>query len=259
MLTTFTPLIWVINNSFKSTDEILKNPVTLPEHFNLANYIHVSNYGDFSIFRGFMNSLIISGTVVLSVLLFGGLASFVIARFKFKFSETIKMFFVVSILVPNFSVIIPGLLIMRHLKLNGTYWSLIIPQISGFLPFTILMLVGFMITIPAELEEAAIIDGCSIPRIFFKITVPLSVPAFMTTAIMIFLWSYNDLFMSLIYISNRLYQPICVLLSLVSSIFGVNYGAMMAALTITIMPVLILYIISQEYVIKGLTAGAVKG
>lgn len=256
-ITTLLPLLWVVNNSFKKSDDILSSSINLAKKFDLNNYKTVLNYA--SIPKAFLNSFIISGSVVVLVCLIGGLAAFVISRFEFKFSKGIKMFLFISMLVPQFAVVVPNLVLLRKMHLGGSYLSIIIPHTASFLNFTILLLSSFMVSIPKELEESAIIDGCSIPKIFFKIIVPLSIPAFSTAAIVTFLWSYNDLLLSLVYISDRTKQPICVILALVSSVFGTNYGAMMAAIVVTILPILILYAFSQQYLIKGLTAGAVKG
>jgi len=257
--TTIVPLLWVLLSSLKSSDEILTNAFGLPDSFSFVNYVKLNEYGNLNILRGFANSLLISGTVVLGVALFGGLASFVLSRFQFRGKGLFNVLFVVCMLLPQFAVIIPNFMIIKELHLNGTYWSVILPQIAGNLSFAILMMTGFMAALPGELEEAAVVDGASIWKIFWRILVPLCVPIFATVSIMIFLWSYNELLMPLVYLPVRDMQPISVLLSLVSNAYGTDYGAMMAAIAISIAPLLVLYMISQETVIKGLTAGAVKG
>lgn len=257
-LATLFPLLWVFMNSFKSSSEILGNALALPKTLSFANYKALGNYEQINIFRGFLNSIIISGSVLACVTILGGMGAFAISRFKFKLSGVIKVILFASMLVPQFAVIVPGLRLINTIGLNNTYLAVIIPHVAGFLNFSILIVSGFMATLPVELEEAAIMDGCSIPRIFFKIILPLSKPALATAGIMVFLWSYNDLLLSLVYLTGTL-RPICVLLTMVSSLYGTNYGAQMAAVVITVIPVLILYVISQEYVIKGLIAGAVKG
>ncbi|MHA0856529.1 carbohydrate ABC transporter permease [Paenibacillus sp. CMAA1364] len=257
--TTILPLLWVLLNSFKSSDEILTQSFALPTSFNFNNFLKLNEYGNINMIRGFMNSFIISGGVVLGVAFFGGLASFILARFDFKSKKYMNMIFVVCMLLPQFTVIIPNFIIIKNLHLNGTYLSVILPQIASNLSFAILMMTGFMVSLPTELEEAAVIDGSSIWKIFYKITVPLSIPVFATVSIMVFLWSYNELLLPLVYLPNREMQPISVLLSLVSNAYGTNYGAMMSAISISILPLLVLYLLSQETVIKGLTAGAIKG
>lgn len=257
-ITTIFPFLWVINNSFKTTSEILLNSLTLPKEISFKNYQQLGNYGNINMFKGFLNSFIISGSVVLLVLLLAGLSSFVLSRFDIK-TGILKSFFTAAMLVPAFSIIIPALVMVRKIGISGSYLSLILPQTAVNLPFAILVLSSFMTTLPKELEESALIDGANLLTILFKIIFPLSIPGIVTVAIFVFLWSYNDLFMSMIFIPVREKQPICVLLSLVSSIYGTNYGAMMSALVITIIPVIILYIFLQEFVIRGLTAGAIKG
>lgn len=257
-ITTIAPLAWVIMNSFKTSAEIISSALSLPTKISLANFHALGGYSQINIARGFFNSLVISGTVVALVLIFGSMAAFVLGRFKFFLNGPILLLLVASMLVPQFAVIIPNIRILQFFHFNNTYLAVIVPHTAGFLNFAIIMMAGFMKSLPIELEEAAIIDGCSIPNIFLKITLPLSTPIMATSGIMIFLWSYNDLLLPLVYLTGKL-RPISVLLTQISSQFNTDYGAMMAALTITIVPVIILYIISQEYVIKGMTAGAIKG
>ena len=256
--TTIAPMLWVLINSFKSSSEILSNALSFPSKISFDNFKALGTYSQINIPKGFLNSLIISGSAVTLVLLFGGMAAFVLARFQFPLNKPIKLLLVASMLVPQFAVIVPNIKILKFFGFNNTYLAVIVPHTAGFLNFAIIMIAGYMMSLPVELEEAAIIDGASIPKIFLRIILPLSKPIFATAGIMIFLWSYNDLLLPLVYLTGEL-RPISVLLTQVSSLYDTNYGAMMAAVTVTILPVLILYVVSQEYVIKGMTQGAVKG
>lgn len=256
-LTTIFPLAWVANNSFKTSREILTNSLSITTSLRLENFISVFGYG--KVGKALSNSFIISGSVVFFTLFLGGFAAFALSRFDFKYKGTVKTFLYAGMLVPQFAIIVPVFWILREIKVYGSYFALIIPQTAANISFAVIVLMGFMVTIPKELEEAALVEGAGIPMIFFRVIVPISVPAFATTAILIFLWSYNDLLLSLVYLPQKNLQPICVVLSNVSSMFSINYGAMMAAVFITILPVLILYAFSQKYVIKGMTAGALKG
>lgn len=254
-LTTVFPIYWVFINSFKSTNEILLNPLSLPKKFNSINYLQLSNYGNISFIRGFFNSAIISFTTTFLVLLLGSISSYALARFTYKKINLVNSFLVGAQLVPAFSIIIPAILIFKFLKISGSYISLISIQTACFLPFAIMTITSFMRSIPVELEEAAYIDGASVIKTFFRVILPISIPALVTAGIFVFLWSYNDLFMSLILLPLREKQPICVLLSLVSSAYGTNYGAMMSALFVTIIPVILIYLLLQEYIVKGLMSG----
>lgn len=258
-LTTIIPLLWVFINSFKTSEEIVKNGVALPSAIQFTNYKTIMSYPDLSMSRAFLNSFIISGSVVVGVVLVAGLAAFALGRFHFQWTRYADAVLIACLLVPSFATMIPNFVTISKLPIRGTHAAAIIPQIAGNLCFSITLLTGFMRSLPDELDEAAIMDGATPVYVFSRITMPLSKPMFSTVGIMVFIWSYNDLLTSMVYLSQRSKQPVCVILSMVSNMFGTDYGSMMAAIIVTIVPLLILYVISQEQVIKGLTAGAVKG
>lgn len=137
--------------------------------------------------------------------------------------------------------------------------SVILPQVAGNLSFAIVVLTGFIKGLPVELEEAAFLEGCNAFQIFCKVVVPLTKPSFATVAIFSFLWSYNDLFTQMFYLRTQKMYGITVLLNRLTSQEGTNYGLMAAAVTLVVVPVVIVYIFLQKYIIKGMTAGAVKG
>jgi len=258
-LTTIIPLLWVLINSFKTSEEIVKNGIAFPATIQFTNYKTIMSYPDLSMSRAFLNSFIISGSVVIGVVLIAGLAAFSLGRFRFKWTKYADAVLIACLLVPSFATMIPNFVTISKLPVRGTHAAAVIPQIAGNLCFSITLLTGFMRSLPDELDEAAIIDGASPLYVLTHITMPLSRPMFATVGIMVFIWSYNDLLTSMVYLSQRSKQPVCVILSMVSNMFGTDYGSMMAAIIVTIVPLLVLYVISQEQVIKGLTAGAVKG
>ena len=258
-LTTIIPLLWVFVNSFKTSEEIVKNGVALPSAIQFNNYKTIMSYPDLSMSRAFLNSFIISGSVVVGVVLVAGLAAFALGRFRFQWTRYADAVLIACLLVPSFATMIPNFVTISKLPIRGTHAAAIIPQIAGNLCFSITLLTGFMRSLPDELDEAAIMDGATPIYVFSRITMPLFKPMFSTVGIMVFIWSYNDLLTSMVYLSQRSKRPVCVILSMVSNMFGTDYGSMMAAIIVTIVPLLILYVISQEQVIKGLTAGAVKG
>ena len=132
-------------------------------------------------------------------------------------------------------------------------------EMGGNMSFAIIVLMGYVQSLPLELEEAAHLEGCSIPQIFFRIVVPLGKPSFVTVAIFSFLWSYNDLFTQMFFLRRPEMQAITRLLNELTSKEGTNYGLMAAAVTLVIIPVIVVYVFLQKYIIKGMTAGAVKG
>lgn len=136
---------------------------------------------------------------------------------------------------------------------------MILPQTAGNLTFAILVIAGYMSTIPKELEEAAFMDGCNRWQMFYRIFVPISRPVFASASIFVFLWSYNDLFSALIFVNKENVRPIVALLNEISSQYGTDFGLMATAVSLTVIPVFLVYLMISKYIQKGLTEGAVKG
>lgn len=256
-MTTIYPLVWVVNNSFKERSLILTDSFSLVTAPTLDNY--VTAFTRMNIGRAYMNSLIISGAVVVCVMLFGGLASYILARYQFKGKPVIQAIFAGALMFPAFATIVPVFMGLNAFGLLSTYIGVILPQIAGNLAFAVTIMVGFMVTIPLELEEAAVVEGCNSWNIFWKIVVPISKPSFATVGIFTFLWSYNDLFLQKVVMRKDEMMPICALLDKISSQYGTDYGLMAAAVALVVIPVFIVYLFLQKYIVKGLTAGAVKG
>ena len=255
--TTILPLLWVANNSFRTTTQIVDAPFSLPDSFNLANYITAAER--INILNSYKNSLIMSGTTVLLVLLFGGMAGYAMSRFKFKFRGFINKMIVVALMIPAFVTVVPVYETFIDLGIVNTYLALILPHTAGNLVFATMMLSAYMSSVSTEIEEAALLDGATRWQIFTRIFVPISRPAFATVGIFTFLWSYNDLFSALVFVPNKSVQPITVLLNQVKSQYGTDLGLQATAVIVTVVPVLLVYIVLQKHIIKGLTQGAVKG
>ncbi|MHC1750033.1 MAG: carbohydrate ABC transporter permease [Cellulosilyticaceae bacterium] len=256
-LTTIAPLIWVVNNSFKDKELILTDSFSLVSAPTFANYINA--FSKINIGGAYINSLIISGSVVVGVMFFGGLAAYILARYNFKGKTFVHSALISALLFPAFATIVPVFMGLNKAGLLNTHLGVILPQTAGNLPFAITILVGFMAGIPLELEEAGVVEGCSPWKLFSRIVVPVSKSAFATVGIFTFLWSYNDLFLQKVIIRKPQLLPICALLDKISSQYGTDYGLMCSAVTLVVIPVLIVYLFLQKYIVKGLTAGAVKG
>lgn len=264
-LTTIYPLFWVATNSFKIKNEIISNSFALPmgELFTLANYKRA--FDRVPIFGAYMNSVILSGMVTIIVMALAGMASFGLVRYHFKARNFLMSVVVASMMFPAFSTIIPVFRMEASwgiVNSSNRWMSLLscaLPQIAGNLSFAIIVLSGYIRSLPIELEEAAYLEGCSTFQIFYKIVIPLAKPSFATVAIFSFLWSYNDLFSQSFFLRIQKQWAITRLLKELTAMEGTNYGLMAAAVTIVIIPVIILYACLQKYIIKGMIAGAVKG
>ena len=265
-LTTIYPFIWIILNSFRVKGEIRTDSFSIPmgSSFTLDNYRLAFERSDFK--NAYINSLTISITVTLAVVLLAGLAAYGLVRYNFKGKKLLQGLVVAGMMFPVFSTIIPVFrfeAMTLGIASTGNRWlsllATILPQIAGNLSFAIIVLSGFIRSIAVDLEEAAYIDGCRPLQVFFRIVMPVAKPSFATVSIFTFLWSYNDLFTQSFFLRYPKEKTITLLLNEISSQAGVNYGLMAASVVLVVVPVLIVYIFLQKNIIKGLTVGAVKG
>lgn len=264
-LTTVYPFIWVILNSFRKKGLILTDSFSIPlgEAFTMDNYKVAMERSDFG--NAYLNSILISGTVTIVVVILAGLAAYGLCRYRFRGRGFLQSLVMAGMMFPVFSTIIPvfRMQVLMGVAGTGNRWlSLVataLPQIAGNLCFAIVILEGFIQSVPIELEESAYLDGCNVFQIFFRIIVPAAKSSFATVAIFAFLWSYNDLFTQSFFLRYPQERAITGLLNEISSQAGVNYGLMASSVVLVVVPVLIVYMCLQKHIIKGLTAGAVKG
>lgn len=255
--TTIFPFLWVVNNSFKSSTDVLRNSFSLPTSLTMDNYQNA--FDKQNILNSYKQSLVISGTVMVGVMVLATMMAFALTRYKFKGKTLVMSMVSASLMFPIFATIIPVYIMMINLGLLNNVLSVILPQIAGNLSFACTIMMGFLRGLPIEMEEAAYMEGAGVWKVFTRIIVPLARPSLATVAIFSFLWSYNDMFVQLTMIKTRKNYPISALLSHISSQYGTDYGLMAASVTIILVPVFILYMFLQKNIIKGLTAGAVKG
>ncbi len=263
--TTIYPIIWVVQNSFKAKDKILADSFSLPfgELFTFANYRKA--FGSLNILNAYKNSIFISAMVALLVIFFAGMGAYALSRYKFRGSKALYSLVIAGMMFPAFCTIIPVFSMEFSWGIAGTgNWfltmlSVILPQTAGNLSFAMVVLIGYIKGLPLELEEAAYMEGCNAFQIYFKVVLPLTKPSFATVAIFSFLWSYNDLFTQMFFLKRPDMYGITTLLTQLTSKEGTNYGLMAAAVSLVIVPVIVVYCFLQKYIIKGMTAGAVKG
>lgn len=256
-VTTVFPFIWVILNSVKPSVEVLSTSFALPKEFTWGNYVNAFNTTNIG--NAYKNSLIISGTVTVAVMLFSSMMSFAMTRYEFVGKRLVNALLAASLMFPVFATIIPVFRMMAKMELMNTNIAVILPQIAGNLSFATIVMIGFMKSIPVEMEEAAYMEGARVHQVFTRIIVPLCKASLSTVAIFSFMWSYNDLFVQQIMIRDPMKFPISNLLKNISSQYGTDYGLMAASVTLIVVPVMIVYMFLQKNIIKGLTAGAIKG
>ena len=265
-LTTLYPFVWVILNSFREKGLIRKDSFSIPtpgNGFTMGNYEKAMERFDFS--NAYLNSLIVSIAVTIAVVIIAGFAAYGLVRYRFRLRGLCYSLIMAGMMFPVFSTIIPVFRMEAAwgIASSGNRWlsllAVILPQIAGNLCFAIIVLMGFIESVPMELEESAYMDGCHVFQVYFHIIIPAAKSSFATVAIFSFLWSYNDLFTQNFFLRTPKEKTITLMLNEISSQAGVDYGLMAASVVLIVVPVLLIYIALQKHIIKGLTAGAIKG
>jgi raffinose/stachyose/melibiose transport system permease protein len=254
---TIYPLFFTLISSFKTQNDLFNNLFGMPNKIVFQNYIKL--FSVLHIERNILNSLIISIGSCFFQVIFSLMAAFILARFDFKWNNKLLIFFMAGLMVPIQSVLIPIAVIAKTVNGYNNYTFITMVYITFGLSYLIFILTGFMKAIPKDIEEAAIIDGATVSKVFSKIMVPLSTPAIASVSILSFFGGWNELMFSLILMKRTAMRTISVALVNFSGEKFSDYPGQCAAVIIAILPTLIIYFLLQENIIKGMTAGAVKG
>jgi raffinose/stachyose/melibiose transport system permease protein len=249
------PLIWVVLSGFKSNVEIYNNTFSLPKTWILTNYQRVLSSQ--SLLSGYYNSMVTGFWVLFLGLTFGSMVAYVSSRL---FKNTIlHTYYAMGIMIPMHSILIPTFHIMKNIGLVYTRYGIILAYVASTLPITVFVLHGFMKGIPKEMEEAAIIDGCSRSRTFWAVIIPMSKPGLATVLSMNVLNVWNDYLFSLIIGGQKFYNITVVINNFrMEESNTTNYAMICAGIAFGIIPLAIIYLLLQENVIRGMAEGAVK-
>ncbi|MDO3703375.1 carbohydrate ABC transporter permease [Micromonospora sp. C28SCA-DRY-2] len=256
------PLIWTILASFKSNTEIfLGNPFALPEVFNFSSYARA--WSEANVGRYFLNSVLVVTLSTTGTMLFGSMAAYVLARYPFPGNRVIYYLFVSGLAFPVFLALVPLFLVVNNLGLLNTYTGLILVYIAYSLPFTVFFLAAFFKTLPQSVAEAAMIDGASHTRLFFRIMMPMARPGLVSIAIFNIIGQWNQYLLPVALMQGQGADQKWVLTQGIASIstsagYEADWAALFAALTLSILPMIIVYAIFQRQIQSGLTSGAVK-
>ena len=285
------PVVWVFVNATRSSQEIFENPfgipwiisgspyadnpeVVTPMEGMKKNFVNAWVKSQFSVF--FMNSVLVVSVSLVGILALSAMASYVIARFPFRGSRAVFLFFISGMMVPAQLVLLPlffqfsymsrffsGLMrpLGYEMQLHDSLTGLIVIYIALSLPFTILLLTGFFKSLPGELREAAIIDGCSEVGVFRHVMLPLARPGLVTAAIFNFIGLWNEYLFALVFVNSPEKKTLPLGLASVSiqAQYKTDFGLMFAGLVIVIVPTLLVYFLLQRQLTSGITMGALKG
>ncbi|KKI94188.1 sugar ABC transporter permease [Bacillus sp. SA1-12] len=252
------PLIWLFFFSLKDNQEVFNNsPFALPVNPKWENYLKVWTEGNISLY--FLNSVWITVLSVILTVLLASFVTFAITRMKWKLSKLVLGLFMVGLMIPVHSTLIPLFSFFQKINLIDHPLSVVASYTAFNLPITIMILIGFYYTLPREVEEAAIIDGCSIHRIFFQITLPMTTPVLSTTVIINMIYNWNEFVFINTFISSDKYKTLTVGIQNFIGQYMTEWGAIGATLMISIIPILIAFFFFSNRIVEGIAAGSVKG
>ena len=252
------PLYWITITSLKPSDEIFSIPLQYwPAHISFDNFINIFNISNFHIY--IMNSLIVSLTASLVVLMIAVLSAYVLARYHFKGNKQIMYAFFLTQMIPAFIGFAPLYIMMSHFGLLNKLYSLMIVYTAGLIPFCTIMLRGFFARIPSSLEEAAMIDGCSRLSALLRVILPVMLPGIAATFIFAFVQNWNELFLSIMFIDQESSKTIPVAINGFITKFNIDWGPMSAGAVLSVIPTIIIFAFCQKMIVGGLTQGAEKG
>ncbi|WP_252312198.1 carbohydrate ABC transporter permease [Sinobaca sp. H24] len=251
------PLIWLFLFSLKDNAEIFSgSPFALPSNPQFGNYLTVWEGG---IGLYFFNSVWITGLAIVLTVLFASMATFAITRMNWKLNKLVLGLFMVGLMIPIHSALIPLFSMFLSVNLIDNPMSIVITYTAYNLPITMMILLGFYYTLPREIEEAAIIDGCSIHRLFFRIILPITTPIMSTTVIINMIYNWNEFVFVNTFISSDQYKTLTVGIQNFIGQYMTDWGAIGATLIISVLPVMIAFFFFSNKVVEGISSSAVKG
>ncbi len=253
------PIFWMLTASLKQPSEFVSKPAyALNAGFYIQNYIDAWTRGNMAVF--FKNSLINTLAALVFIVIFSVTVGFAVTKMDWKYKDKVAKFFGVGIMVPIATALIPLFQMYNKLNLINTRTGLILAYIAFGLSLSIYLVTGFLRALPDEILEAAVVDGCGIYKLMWNVVVPLMKNAIVTVLVLQFFFKWNDLLFSMTFINNTKLKTIQTGLLYFQDEFGSkNWGAIFASVSMSVIPMLILYMILNKAVIEGMTAGAVKG
>jgi multiple sugar transport system permease protein len=253
------PFLWMLVTSLKPTNQIrTSHPSFFIKNPTLSHFENVLVNTKFVTFLG--NSLIVAITTTIIAILVSIFAGYALSRFhRFKGVKIVNVTMLLSQMIPGVLLLIPLYILMQRLGLLDTYASMILAYTTFMVPLCTFMLKGFFDSIPYELEEAAEIDGCSRFRIIFQIILPISIPSLVATALFAFVNAWNEFMFGYVFINDEAHRTLTPGITLFKGLYSTDWGSIMSASVLAVLPIVIMFVYLQKYLIEGMTAGSVKG
>ena len=253
------PFLWMLVTSLKPTDQIrTSQPSFFIKNPTFSHFENVLVNTKFITF--FVNSLIVAITTTIISILVSIFAGYALSRFqRFKGVKIVNITMLLSQMIPGVLLLVPLYILMQRFGLLDTYASMILAYTTFMVPLCTFMLKGFFDSIPYELEEAAEIDGCARVRVIFQIILPISIPSLVATALFAFVNAWNEFMFGYVFINDEAHRTLTPGITLFKGLYSTDWGSIMSASVLAVLPIVILFIYLQKYLIEGMTAGSVKG
>lgn len=252
------PLVWLVNFSFASNTEIFSSGLlVIPAVLKVDNYQKAFVDGHFMLYL--RNSLLVNCAAVILVLIISVLASYACTRMRWKLSPVVRNILLLGMMIPIHATLLPNYVIYDKLHITDTLWALLIPYVAFSLPQGVFLTCGFMSSIPREIEEAAVIDGCGIYRIIVIIVTPMLKASLVTVAIMTYLNNWNEFMMAMTYLRSMTWKTLPFSILEFTGQYMSNFGAQFAVMALTALPAVVVYIVLNKHITKGVAMGAIKG
>lgn len=252
------PILWGLSTSLRSeSSQFTFPPQWIPSPPTLEHYIAILN--NEAIIRGFVNTLLVSVGTTIVALIVGVLGAYGFSRYRFPGRTALLWSVLLTQLFPRVVLIVPYFITLRNLDLVNTRQGLILVYLMVIFPVSIWLIKGFFDKLPVEIEEAAIIDGCSVPRLLFQVVLPMTLPALAAVTMYSFILAWNEFLFGLVFTQGREFRPLSVALGFFIDDTGIEWGELMAASLLMSVPAIIVFMLTQRLLIRGLSEGGVKG
>ena len=253
------PLVWMFYSSLKTKRVFNADIIGLPKEPTISNYVKILTNQDYHIGQSMMASVRTTLLSVFFIVLFGFIVGYILSRIKFKGNRVLYVMFLMGMLIPVHSLLVPIYVVFNKTGLGNQWFTLIIPYVAFGLPIAVFLVEGYIKAIPVELEEAAAIDGSSFTRTLFSIILPIAKPILVTIAIIQVFSCWNEFSFALVLIKDVRLQTVPLAMTMFKGQFASDYPKIMSAMLTTMAPIVILYFVFSKQIIKGMVAGAVKG
>ena len=253
------PLVWMLYSSFKEKRAFNADIIGLPKSPTLINYIRILTNKDYHLGESMWNSVRTTVLSIIMIVLFSYIVGYILARVRFKLNRALYAMFLMGMLIPVHSLLVPIYVVFRNCGLSNRWFTLLLPYVSFGLPMGIFLVEGYVKGIPVSLEEAAAIDGSTFSKTLFQVILPICKPILVTVAIIQVFSCWNEFSFALVLIKSVGLQTVPLALTQFKGQFASDYPKQMAAMLITMAPIVVLYFAFSKQIIKGMVSGAVKG